>query len=214
MTTDSLKQQIRIALDQNNVSTQLAAISDIDTLTIEQIIDSKLEEAARRVLLVAPYRLVGSGKKIPDETSVTWESQAGYGAGSILLPSDFLRLLYFKMSDWNQPVYQVISVDEPLYRVQQSRFGGVRGNPQRPVCAIVPGSNGLVLEFYSCTGGADVNISDARYLAIPKIVGNEIDIPPMLERAVIYKAARLVASTVGENDKAAVLEALCDENMI
>ena len=118
------------------------------------------------------------------------------------------------MSDWNQPVYQVISVDEPLYRVQQSRFGGVRGNPQRPVCAIVPGSNGLVLEFYSCTGGADVNISDARYLAIPKIVGNEIDIPPMLERAVIYKAARLVASTVGENDKAAVLEALCNENMI
>ena len=51
MTTDSLKQQIRIALDQNNVSTQLAAISDIDTLTLEQIIEDKKQESPAPVML-------------------------------------------------------------------------------------------------------------------------------------------------------------------
>lgn len=44
-----LKREIRIALDQNMTSSQLLATGDIDTLSLEEIIESKIVDAARIV---------------------------------------------------------------------------------------------------------------------------------------------------------------------
>ena len=39
-----------------------------------------------------------------------------------------------------------ISADDPLYDLQSSRYKGIRGNVQKPVCAVVNRAEGKVLE--------------------------------------------------------------------
>lgn len=190
-----LVREIRVALDQNMSSEALSELGDVDTLSLDDLIDSKIEDAARIVVQSAPAALLGSGKSFGD--TITWEMYAGYGSGQITLPDDFLRLIVFQMSDWSMPVTLAIDEASPLYSRQHSRYPGVRGNPQRPVVAIVQQPVGSVLEFYSCTQGSGVYVKMARYAPIPKkhTVSNvvKIDVPEKVVRAVVYYAAYLVA---------------------
>jgi hypothetical protein len=157
--------------------------------------------------------LLDGGKAFGD--SIGWESRVGYGSGHILLPADFLRLLVFRMSDWSRSVSEVITEDDPRYDMQRSRYSGVKGTPDRPVVAITNQPVGKVLEFYSCTQGADVYIKMARYVPRPviKMVDDVevIDLSPKIVRAVVYYAAALVAESVGENERGKVLRDVANE---
>lgn len=208
---DELKREIRVALDQNNVSEQLFNSGDIDTLTLEEIIESKIADAGRIVEGEAPLYLLDSGKSFGD--SISWEGQVGRGAGRILLPDDFLRLVCFQMSDWERAVNMAISENDPLYALQSSRFAGVRGNPQKPVVAITSSPTGKVLEFYSCTKGSTVTVSKAKYIAIPAIVSGKIDLCEKLKRSIVYYSAYLVALTLKDKELAPNLLNISQELM-
>lgn len=202
-----LKKDVRIALDYNPSSDALLETEDIDTLTLEEVIVSKIEDAARLVTLAAPQHLLEGGEPFGD--SVFWDSHPGYGPGRIALPDDFLRLVTFKMSDWDMAVTVAITEDDPAYPMQRSRYPGIRGNPQKPVVAIVTQPIGQVLEFFSCTGGPDVYVKRARYIPIPKITdegeGDMIPICAKLRPAVVYYTAYLVAQATGQADLAAAM---------
>ena len=201
---DTLVREAKVAIDENVSSQRLTSLGDVDTLTLDEIIRSKVEDAARLVEEGAAHYLLDAGK--PFAASVTWENDvAGYGAGKVRLPDDFLRLVTYRMSDWYAPVTEAITEDDPLYLQQSSRYAGVRGNPQRPVVAIVHDANGQVLEFYSCQAGPGVRVSAARYIPIPKIDGDSIDLCPKLYRAVVYRLASMTAAIVGASDLAAML---------
>lgn len=201
---EDLVEEARIAIDRNANSTPLASLGDVDTLTIDEIIRSKVEDAARLVEESAAHHLLDAGK--PFAASVTWENDvAGYGAGRVVLPDDFMRLVTFRMSDWYMPVTEAITEEDAAYPMQASRYAGVRGNPQRPVVAIVHGATGQELEFYSCSAGPGVRVNAARYIPLPKIAGGYIDLCPKLERAVVYRLASMAAAIVGASDLAALL---------
>ena len=200
---ENIKRDIRIALDQNMVSTQLISTADIDTLTLDDIIESKIEDAARLVMRDAPLHLLDGGKAFGE--SIKGFSREGVGGGYIALPSDFLRLVSFQMSDWSYPVNVAITEDHPLYPLQSSRYAGIKGNPQRPVVALSSQPIGLVLEFYSCEAGEGVYVKRATYLPIPKIADGEITFSEKLRPAIIYYAAYLTALSIGNGDLATVL---------
>lgn len=206
---DQLIKAAKVAIDENVSSEPLAALGDLDTLTMDEIIRSKIEDAARLVEEGAAHHLLDAGK--PFGASVEWESQEGYGAGKVNLPSDFMRLVTFRMSDWYRPVTEAITEEHPLYLQQSSRYAGVRGNPERPVVAIAHGAVGQVLEFYSCQAGPGVCVRTARYLPLPVIktdqgTGKEyIDLCPKLERAVVYRLASMACAIVGHSELAALL---------
>lgn len=207
-TLDKLKKEIRIALDQNNSSALLEGVGDIDTLTVEEIITSKIVDAVRMVTIDAPSYLLDGGK--PFAGSLAWESQPGYGCGWTLLPDDFMRLVCFKMSDWSYAVTDAVLEDSQAYRMQRSRFPGIRGNPERPVVAITSQPAGLVLEFYSCSAGSEAYVTRARYIPFPKIVADEADVEGIeicekLKPAVVYYAAYLTALSTGAADQATAL---------
>ena len=205
-----LIEQVKVAIDENVSSAPLAALGDVDTLTLDQIIESKVADAARLVESEAAHHLLDNGKAFG--SSVIWESQPGYGAGRVNLPNDFLRLVTFRMSDWYRAVTDPITEDSPLYAMQSSRYAGVRGNPQRPVVAIVHDASAQVLEFFSCQAGPGVSIAKARYIPMPTIDETDhIELCPKLARAVVYRAASMTASAVGNNDLAAVLLATSNE---
>ena len=189
-------QDVRICIDQNMTSDALIESSDIDTLSLDEIVRSKILEAVRRVHLEAPNYLLEGGHNFGD--AVYWKELE---SGWVLLPQDFLRLVVFEMDDWEQAVYQAISTDTPEYEKQRSRFKGVRGTPQKPVCAIAIRPEGLVLEFYSCKS-TDAQVSRAMYIPHPKIdEDGGVDISERCYNAVVYTAAGLTLVTCGEMDK-------------
>ena len=107
----------------------------------------------------------------------------------------------FEMDDWDRAVYTAISTDDAEYQKQRSRFKGIRGTAQRPVCAIAIRPEGRALEFYSCKS-TDANVSRAVYIPYPKIdEDGGIDICQRCYKAVIYMIASLALITCGEHEK-------------
>ena len=193
---DKIMQDVRICLDQNMTSDALLESGDIDTLALDDIIRSKILEAVQRVHMDAPNYLLEGGHNFGD--AVYWrELESGW----VLLPPDFMRLVVFEMDDWEQAVYQAISTDDPEYKKQRSRFKGIRGTAQHPVCAIAIRPEGRVLEFYSCKS-KDAQVSRAMYIPYPKIdEDNGVDICERCYNAVVYTAAGLTLLTCGETEK-------------
>ncbi len=195
---------VRVAMDRNMTSEQLFASADIETLALDDIIRSKVVEAVRRVEVAAPVHLLEEGHDFSD-AGVYWGSLE---SGHVLLPGDFMRLIAFRMSDWERTVYGAISADDPEYARQSSRFKGVRGTPQKPVCAIVNRAEGKALEFYSCRS-EDAYVERASYLPWPSIdEAGGIDISERCYQAVVYMAAALVFATYGANEQAAAMTEL------
>lgn len=188
---DDLVEEAKVAIDENVSSAALADLGDVDTLKLDEILLSKVEDAAFFIEGNADALLLDSGRAFGD--AIDWESSRGYGAGSIHLPDDFLRLVSFEMSDWSRAVTVPITEDDPLYDLQRSRYGGVRGNPERPVVAITRQPIGLVLEFYSCTGGPSVTLKRARYIPVPTVRDGHIVLSEKLRRAVVYYMAYLAS---------------------
>lgn len=193
-----IMRDVRVVLDENQAGDRLIAEKDADTLSLNEIIRSKIEEAARRVETDAPVYLLEEGHDFGD--AVYWgEMESGW----VLLPDDFMRLIVFEMSDWERAVFTAISPADPEYGLQRQRVKALRGTAQRPVCAIVNRSEGKALEFYSCKS-EDAYVRRAQYLPYPRIDRDGgIDICERCYTAVVYAAASLISLTLGEADKSA-----------
>lgn len=200
---DKIVRDVRIAMDENKMSEQLIADEDIDTLSLEEIIRSKIVEAVRRVITIAPVHLLEEGNALAD--AVFWGDK---GSGWILLPDDFLRLVVLKMSDWERPVYEVITAADPLYQLQHSRYKGLRGNVQKPVVVFVNRQEGKALEFYSCNSQA-AYMQQGLYVPQPSLdADGGIDISERCYDAAIYMAASLVFLTIGDAEKSRAMSEL------
>lgn len=197
---EDLVREVRIALDHNMESGQLLELDDVDTLAFNEIVASKIADAARIVESQCPIYLLDSGKPFGD--NISWPSRVGHGMGWIHLPDDFLRLVTFQMSDWSYAVNTPINETDPLYAQQHSRYAGIKGNPQRPVVAIVQQPIGLVLEFYSCENGDNAYIKYARYIPIPRVKDDAIELSEKLRSPIVYYTAYLTALSIGEGDLA------------
>lgn len=208
-TIDRIAKDVRIALDRNMTSSALVELGDVDTLSVDEIIVSKIAEAVRHVHLAAPPYLLDCGKDFSE--GLYWNGDC---SGWILLPDDFMRLIIFEMDDWERAVFHPISTESAEYAKQSSRFKGIRGNSQKPVCVISVRPEGRVLEFYSCKSEG-AGVKRAQYLPYPKIDRyGGIEISEKCYRGVVYMAASLVLATVGETDKSKVYVELAKQAII
>ncbi len=197
---DKICTDVRIAIDENMVSDSLLLEGNADTLALDDIIRSKILEGVRLVHNEAPNYLLENGHNFGD--AVYWGDME---SGWVLLPKDFLRLVVFEMSDWEQAVYTAISTDDPEYEKQRSRFKGIRGTSQHPVCAIALRPEGRTLEFYSCKN-TEAYVKRAVYIPYP-VIDNDggIDISERCYTSVVYSIASLTLLTFGENERSLVL---------
>lgn len=204
-----IMRDVRIAIDENQNSERLIAEEDIDTLTLDDIIRSKIVESVRRVITESPIHLLDGG--IPFGDAVYWRDQ---GSGWILLPDDFMRLIIFKMSDWERPVYEPITAADPQYQLQFSRYKGLRGNPQKPIVAIVSRSEGRALELFSCHD-TNATVEQAVYIPLPKVdCDGGIEIPERCYMSVVYEAASLVLSTINQIEQSSRMSELSKQLLI
>lgn len=206
---DEIAKDVRIAIDQNMQSETLVDFGDVDTLSLNDIIKSKIVDAVKRIHSTAPSYLLDGGHNFGD--AIYWKELE---SGWCLLPEDFMRLVVFQMDDWERAVYHAISEDDEEYQKQSSRFKGIRGTPQKPVCAIAIRPEGRVLEFYSCKS-TDAMVSRAVYLPYPKIdKDNGIQICERCYQAVVYTIASLVLITYGSADQSKALLELAKSTLI
>ena len=185
---------VRIAIDENKTNEQLIEDEDIDTLMLDDIIRSKIVESG-----------------VPFGDAVYWRNQH---SGWVMLPDDFMRLMVFKMSDWERPVYEPITAGDPRYQLQFSRYKGLRGNSQKPVVAIVSRTEGRVLELYSCNDDT-ATVEQALYYPLPSIDEDEgIMIPERCYQSAIYQMAALVLATIGQREQSQVMTDLSKQLLV
>jgi len=193
---------VRVVLDEDVVSTQLIAGDDEDTLKLDELIASKIADAAQEIEMAAPTHLLTNEYSFAGGVKWNEDGKSGY----VVLPEDFMRLVVMKMSDWERSVYQAISEGDGEYDVQFSRWAGLRGTPQKPVCAIVMRPEGLVLEFWS-SKNSSATMSRALYLPVPTVKDGVIALCPRCYRAIVYETGALTMQALQKSDVAQVLSA-------
>ena len=196
-----MARDVRIAVDMNRESTPLLLDGDTETTSFDDIIYAKLTDAVRMVEMEAPLNLLEQGHQFGD--NVVWGED---GKGWILLPDDFMRLVVFKMSDWQHSVSEAITQDDPKYSRQWSRWKGICGNPEKPVVAIVNRAEGNVLEFFSCHDDT-ATVEQAVYVPLPRIdLDGGIDVSEKCYKAAVYRAAALALASIGDQLSTTMVE--------
>lgn len=191
-----LVKEVKVLLDRNQETSGLLTPTDTDTLSQSELIQSKIVDAARIILMDAPaYMLDG---ETFDGLKTAWAESNGAYVGTIYLPSDMFRLLNVKASDWNRSA-EIITEEDDAYKIQCNRFG-VRGNPERPVAALIHKSGQRFLElFTSKSNTATVSLT---YVGMPSISSGNIDLPETLKDSIVYMAGYLTCISLGDTDTA------------
>ena len=191
-----LVKEVKVLLDRNQESAGLLAPSDSDTLSQAELIESKIVDAARIILSDAPEDMV-EGTSCTN--AVTWTDSNGYYVGNMVLPTDMLRILSVKADGWNRPA-EIISESDDAYKYQNCKYG-VRGNPERPIAAIVHTANGKSIELYTSKKN-DATLSFI-YVKVPSITTeHKISLPSVLKDAILYMAGYLTCISLGDTDTA------------
>lgn len=189
-----LVKEVKVLLDRNQESAGLLAPDDSDTLSQAELIESKIVDAARIILSDAP-EVEGTSCK----NAVTWTDSNGYYVGKMVLPTDMLRILSVKAEGWNRPA-EIISESDDAYKYQNCKYG-VRGNPERPIAAIVHTANGKSIELYTSTK-QDATLAFI-YVQVPSITTEQkISLPSVLKDSILYMAGYLTCVSLGDTDTA------------
>ena len=191
-----LVKEVKVLLDRNQESVGLLSPSDSDTLSQAELIESKIVDAARIILSDAPDDMVEGTSCTND---VTWTDRNGYYVGNMVLPTDILRILSVKAEGWNRPA-EIISESDDSYKYQKCKYG-VRGNPERPIAAIVHTANGKSIELYTSKKN-DATLAFI-YVQVPSITTEQkISLPSVLKDSILYMAGYLTCVSLGDTDTA------------
>ena len=190
--------EVLTTMDRQVESTAL--LSSGVSLSVRDIVRKHLLDAAWQMTMEAPARML-EGEAFGE--SISWESAVGIGIGAIDLPDDFLRLLSFRMSDWNHAVYHAVEPDGPEWQmVSTSMLVGVRCNGARPLCTITHWTYGRKLEFCGCSSGSGVSIDRAVYAKKPDITTIEdaeiLSVSGDIKSSIVLRCAALACTTIGE----------------
>lgn len=187
-TLKKLDENEKFLLPESGYDPVAAPLGDLILSQLEEV----AEECIREATLPALTAKSGSSDFCEVSEPVEWYAP---GYGSVELPSDFLRLIAFRMSDWKRKVTTPLEYGSMAW---QLRF-----NPDRllspgrcaTAVAICPGGKGKILEFIgSISPGAYVEF--CRYIPRP-VVGSDDCLPfpqqllPALTTALASRVARI-----------------------
>lgn len=207
VTDSEFRRQVRVCLDENMSSGVLQYLEDVDTLSLDDIIDSKVEDAALSVVRSAPISKLGDILKSLD--GVPDIAQTAPYKGVMRLPIDFERLVRFKMRGWPLALYGAQPPLSPYYEQANSEFS-VFGTKDRPVVFLVPSADnasGLCAEIFCASSQNDV-LDGCTYVAKPKKEETtateswKIFLGENLVRPTVYYAAYLTALAVKDDSAA------------
>lgn len=189
----ALVNKVKTKIDEISTSdTPLQAITMADEKPIDTIIESLLDESALEILLKAPFHRLDITSATPtitqDETDTT--------TGKITAPEDFLRLVSFRMDDWERSVTELSIKGDAISRRQSNKY--IRGGQSRPVGVLSKSDKGIEIEYYS-TKSTTHALSE--FLYIKKTSAENITDTQMIE-AMTWICAGRALLIVGNADDA------------
>lgn len=188
---------VRIALDQNQAESILAA--DDDTLELDDIIRKKITEAAMRILREAPLRMIDGTVALPEPVTIEDESDAQAPIRSVIrLPDDYLRLAIVMMSDWKTPLRVAVLDTSDIYQTVTSEFDGIRPNQYRPLAVETEDADDPILELWG-SSDADATLEQGRYIGQPRVRDGILNFPKLLYPALVNMTAALTAQAYKDN---------------
>jgi hypothetical protein len=126
--------------------------------------------------------------------------------GKVTMPiTTDARIVYVKCDDWERPVYDIISEQNPIYRQQSNKV--LRGNPSRPVVVRVgdkPQDGLYKLELYS---------SKNKKVTIHRVPYIEDFIPDDLVPLAAWKLAEVVLMASSDVQSASICTAKVNEHL-
>jgi hypothetical protein len=157
-------------------------------------ISGLLDESAKNVLQTAPKHLC----PVTKSTETAIENSDGE-TGYVKCDTDYLRLFSFKMDEWERPVDDPITPENPLYKIQFNSY--VRGGTAKPVVAIsqkyITDAVYKVLEYFSVSSSHVIDW----FLYIAETAATDLD--DSLYEPLTWICAGKVLQNLGEMEKAA-----------
>ena len=178
--------EVKVLLDRNRTNSALVSAGDVETLQQDALIEPRILEAVQLIELHAPTSM------LTDAQVVTATNASAY-----TFTEPILRLVGVRGSGWGRAPRMITSEDEE-YSYQHSPYG-VKGNNERPYCAVIDNGGYVKLEFFPST---TANIT---YLPIPSVSNGYVSICKACKHAVVYAAASLVSGAMGDANGASTL---------
>ena len=173
-----------IQIDRMEAGYEAASVSDL--------ISEIAGDVAAEVILAAGWKEIDEWEELPGE--VEWIEP---GHGEVSLPSDFLRLMVFRMSDWRRGVTTVVNPDSEVYALRFNSSFGRRNIRKAPMVALWGGAGGGRLEFI---GSTDPGAYIARAGYVPRPLADDREvllIPRSLLQRVVDAVSLKVLSVIG-----------------
>lgn len=216
MRIDELKLRVRSKLDELGVNDSDMMDIDKDNKELDTMIEMSAVDALRYLRMNADVSMLEG----VDGSSAEFELDTNL-VGTVVVPSDFLRVKNIRLSSWYGSPSKVITDDSAAYLMQKDEYAC--GCPERPVVAILKkvtdskdstdsaNSGGIVncLELYKAA--SDEDTLSFSYIPIPQIdsddYGNStIDVDPYLVEPFVYCVASFVAQNYGLESSSGLLE--------
>jgi len=178
--------EVRVCMDEIGLNDS-EFMGEKDSEALDTIIRSKIIDALTFVNgnadkeLLSPDAVLADGLAIDDDMT-----------GRVVLPDDFLRLVYARLSSW------VFAVDEPViwtdkrYVMLHDRYA--TGSWERPAVALSRKGGRKVLELYKAKSGDDA--FEAAVMTVPKITGDAVEVSDLLGVALVYYITGLTLLTL------------------
>lgn len=120
-----------------------------NTKPFDSIIDELLDESALEILLKAPfYRL-----PIYTATPTVTQDANDKKIGTIQIPTDFVRLVSFRMKGWLQPVTSFALPGDAVATKQSNKY--IRGGVAKPVAVLYKNTTNNYAQYYSLASETD-----------------------------------------------------------
>lgn len=215
VSVEELVKEIRITIDENRTENSYLK-SETNNMELDEIIRSKLLDAVRAVSEEAPVSMLDA---MPMDIPAAAQYMQTDGSGYVVLPPDFLRLVYFKMYSWRTGVYEAVDESSDVAMMQLNLF--TRGTPLKPVCVFSHDLSGnRTLEYYTVgylSNGnyhrRDHRIDRSLYLPMPSIENGIVSFGHLLRPAIVNYGAGLALLSRKEVELAEVFFNLAKSNL-
>lgn len=195
---DDILNDVKVCMDENMGSKPL--FEDQNYLSLEELIRSKIIASVRHIEERADILMIDNTESIMTNSIDVINIGNNYTEGfAVVLPNDFFRMISVKMDKWTHPVQKFVGYNDYTYMLQRSKFAGIKGNIEEPVCAIVQGRYGLQLEIYGAPDPDELVFDHALYLPEPKISDIGVSISSKLYNSVIYHITGSVLLTLNSS---------------
>lgn len=189
---DDIKGRVLKNIDENEEILVVRMEDGYENASVEDLIRMLAPDVAERVVSEAGYKEIDEWLELPSD-DVDWIEP---GRGEMRLPSDFLRLMEFRMSDWRKSVRVAVSSDSDLYSLRFTPGRYRERIMKSPMVAVVGGVQRRRLEFIgSVEPGA--YMERGGYLPLPyKESEDSLWIPRSLISRVIDAIAERVKTVI------------------